>query len=122
MSSIFEAVLAPAMRPAEENEGDYRVDGILYCGKCKTPKEMRIPGFFNPSETKLVTKVCKCKEAELEAEARERKRQERLIRINETMNALDQLGAKTRRQHSTTATVLTQATRRQCASTQSDLT
>lgn len=93
MSSIFEAVLALAMHPAEENEGDYRVDGILYCGKCKTPKEMRIPGFFNPSETRLVTKVCKCKEAELEAEARERKRQERLIRINETMNALSQLGA-----------------------------
>lgn len=93
MSNIYEALLAPAMGPAEENEGDYRVDGILYCGKCNTPKEMLIPGFPNPNVSNMVRRVCKCQEARLEAEAKEQKKHERAIKIQETISALDRIGA-----------------------------
>lgn len=93
MSNLYEAVLAHAMKPAEENEDDYRVNGILYCGKCKTAKEMAIQGFPNPSETRVVRILCKCEEARLDAEAQEQKKHERALRIDETMQALERIGA-----------------------------
>ena len=58
----------------EEEPGDYvGEDGLLYCGKCRTPKQVRLP--FNPlTGDKMETSVraaCQCQqEADKEAERR----------------------------------------------------
>ena len=45
--------------------GDYTgVDGLLYCGKCHKPKQMRGDGVL---AGKLLSITCSCKEAELQA-------------------------------------------------------
>ena len=62
------------MMETHEDPGDYvGEDGLLYCGKCHTPKQTRLP--FNPltgdrSET-VVRAACQCqREADEEAERR----------------------------------------------------
>lgn len=58
--------------------GDYEKDGLLYCGKCHTPKETIVKMFG--SEMKLSC-MCKCAEDEYkraEIEHRERQRQYRI--------------------------------------------
>ena len=96
--SIFAEVLNNAAHPAEEVKGDYRKDGLLYCGKCKTPKEMKLPNIFGieGSEPKIVAIPCACKEAELDAEIAERKKHERMTKIEETLNVLESIGAVNR--------------------------
>lgn len=39
-------------------EGDYTQDGILYCGKCNTPRQMITPG---DEEKRLVNVECRCR-------------------------------------------------------------
>lgn len=43
MNDTFNAALAEIVRRAatKAEEGDYQVDGLLYCGKCNTPKQCR---------------------------------------------------------------------------------
>jgi len=54
------------------NEGDYfGEDGLLYCGKCRTPKQFRLTSV---SPDCIVPSLCDC-------EARERDRVEKLIRM-----------------------------------------
>lgn len=58
--------------------GDYEKDGLLFCGKCNTPKQCRLP---NGS---VVYCQCSCKAAEAEAEAqaeRDRAMLERVKRL-----------------------------------------
>ena len=53
--------------------GDYTgPDGLLYCGKCHTPKQTRGTGLF---DGKLLTIMCHCKEIELNDESEKAKRQ-----------------------------------------------
>ena len=60
-------------------EGDYTAGGILYCGKCKTPKQTKITVF---GETRTVYCLCKCEAARRRAEdeAHEREQERRRIR------------------------------------------
>ena len=41
------------------NDGDYVKDGLLYCGKCNTPKQCIIIWPIT-RETKTVGCICKC--------------------------------------------------------------
>ena len=52
------AARAEAENPA--NPDDYMQDGLLYCGKCRTPKQCRP----FPDKSVAVSCVCKCKEDE----------------------------------------------------------
>lgn len=52
---------------------DYEVDGLLFCGKCKTPKQCITPPFGK------VSCMCKCKQEQNEKE-QEQKRQEEFNR------------------------------------------
>lgn len=74
MNGIGE-VIANAARAAQEAnpdcEGDYEVDGILYCGKCRTPKQKVIDIL---GRTMKVFCLCKCKSEEAEAKEQEEKR------------------------------------------------
>lgn len=67
---------AADQNPAEAD--DYTVDGLLYCGKCKTPKQCRIELF---GQERIVPCLCKCKAEAREAEEEERKRRERMMDI-----------------------------------------
>jgi DNA replication protein DnaC len=60
-------------------EGDYTAEGILYCGKCKTPKQTKITVF---GEERTVYCLCKCEAARRKAEdeAHEREQERRRIR------------------------------------------
>lgn len=65
----------------EEKPGDYvGSDGLLYCGKCHTPKQMWLS--FDPStggkKQTLVHTACKCQKEAREAE-RERAEHERFL-------------------------------------------
>ncbi len=52
--------------------GDYTgPDGLLYCGKCHTPKQTRVTGLF---EGRLLTIMCSCKERDVNEEADKAKR------------------------------------------------
>ena len=87
--SIFEKVLEPAMIPAEEEVGDYRVGGILHCGKCHTPKEMMIKILGADRKVRI---TCQCQSEALDAEMARKKRDERRVRAEETMGVLETMG------------------------------
>lgn len=76
--SIFDSIERTAAEAIKANEGDYVVDGLLYCGKCHTKKQTRIE-LFGAIRTPMC--LCKCAvEARDKAEA-ERKRGEEMLRI-----------------------------------------
>lgn len=95
---IFKQVLGSAIHPAEEADGDYRKDGLLYCGKCNTPKEMKLPNVFSTDggQHVIVPIPCSCREAEIDAEDAKRKQRERRTKAQEAMQILESIGAITR--------------------------
>lgn len=63
----------------KEVPGDYTgEDGLLYCGKCHTPKQMRLPTnpFMGRSDPAIVPTLCQCQQ-EADKAAEEREKQER---------------------------------------------
>ncbi len=60
------------------NEGDYYVDGLLYCGKCNTPKQCKVE-LFGKIRTPYC--ICKCRVEELAEEERARAYQEKMMNI-----------------------------------------
>lgn len=81
MKSAFElamTVLKPSMDFYPVSDDDYEQDGIIYCAKCKTPRQMWIEIM---GEQRLVKILCDCKSAEadkLERDDKKRKLQERI--------------------------------------------
>ena len=69
------AAKAAAANP--QSEGDYiGDDGLLYCGKCRTPKQFRLKGTLASAiDGGVMNCLCHC-EAEKERTARERERAE----------------------------------------------
>lgn len=63
---------------AEPVPGDYEKDGLLYCGKCNTPKQHR--GEFL-GIVKIVPCICQCRAVELAAEEQRRQREKLQERI-----------------------------------------
>lgn len=62
------------------SEGDYiGKDGLLYCGKCHTPKQTKLKWF--DGKDKIVNCVCKCEAERKKKEEEDRKKQERQWRI-----------------------------------------
>ncbi len=68
--------LAAKAQPIEE--GDYEVDGLMYCGKCNTPKQCEVELF---GEIRKPFCVCKCKRERLDAEEAERQRWKRQQKV-----------------------------------------
>ena len=60
------------------SEGDYTENGLLYCGKCKTPKQTRIALF---EQTKIVPVMCHCAAEERNRAERQRREYERQRQI-----------------------------------------
>lgn len=76
---IIEGLEKRAAAAIKRNEEDYvGEDGLLICGKCNTPKQVRFELF---GQIKTPMCLCKCEAAKRDAEEAERKRQERQIHI-----------------------------------------
>lgn len=85
MTNVFHDALigleAQSMAAIQRNECDYEQDGLLYCGKCHTPKQARIE-IYGTVHTPMC--LCKCENERYEREKKEaetRSRMERLDRL-----------------------------------------
>lgn len=64
--------------------GDFIMDGLLHCGKCKTPKQVRVE-IFGQLRTPMC--LCKCAAEQREREEQERQRQKFEEKIRELRKA-----------------------------------
>lgn len=79
MSKLVDGIAQAAARTNAKQQGDYiGDDGLLYCGKCHTPKQCRVDLF---GRIRTVHCLCKCRQEKLEAEKAEQKRIEWLQHI-----------------------------------------
>ena len=71
-TAIIDSIALNASRSNPPVEGDYTgEDGLLYCGKCHTPKQTRLPMSFGG---RIVACGCLCKQREWEEEKEREKR------------------------------------------------
>lgn len=73
-NEIIDGVERKAAESIKAEQGDYFVDGLLHCGKCKTPKQCRIE-IFGAVRTPFC--LCKCATEKRDREDAERRRAER---------------------------------------------
>ena len=78
MSKIIDGIAQAAAQSNAMQEGDYEKDGLLYCGKCNTPKQCFVEVF---GETRKVHCLCKCRTEKRNAEEAERKHIEHMLYI-----------------------------------------
>ena len=80
ISNFINGIAQNAAAANAKQEGDYlnNDDGLLYCGKCNTPKQCRVELF---GQLRTVHCLCKCRAEKLEAEKAEQKRIEWLQHI-----------------------------------------
>jgi len=83
-SGIFEALKEKADSSVQIDESDYIKDGILYCGKCNTPKQARVNVMGS-----IITPMCLCKcEAEKEKAVEEANRARNEILRTRTLRVM----------------------------------
>lgn len=70
---IVNAILS--MSKSNEQDGDYTQDGLLYCGKCHTQKQVKLP---LGDKQYTVYCICKCEAAKLKAQEELEKERKRL--------------------------------------------
>lgn len=85
---MFTEIVENAMRTTE-NPGDYVKNGILYCGRCNTPKQtfVSLPFLTGTDEKKLVPVSCQCEKAEAERIEREDQEEIKKIRFRRSIEA-----------------------------------
>lgn len=75
-SKVFSGIAARAAQQYAEQPGDYRdADGLLMCGKCHTPKQVRQPFLGN---VKVLACACKCVIEHNRREAEEKRKRDRM--------------------------------------------
>lgn len=79
MNNILQQIAANAAASIPEEPEDYTVAGLLYCGKCRTPKET---AFMVMGKPMTVRCLCQCGKEAADQERAERKRQERAIQLD----------------------------------------
>ena len=69
------------------NQGDFRKDGLLYCGKCRKAKQkvIMIPGL--DAQKRIVAIMCDCEIRKMEEEEKREKYEEQLFRIERLRTA-----------------------------------
>lgn len=73
LSGMLDKIEMTASQAIRAEDGDYIEDGLLYCGKCHTPKQCRVELF---GEIRTPMCLCKCAKEKLDAEEEERKKRE----------------------------------------------
>lgn len=79
-NKVLDAVEKAAAEHIKEEPGDYYQDGLLYCGKCHTQKQIEVTLF---GKTRKPYCLCKCAADELKREEREQRERERKAKIEE---------------------------------------
>lgn len=74
---MLNGIIEAAKKNNPEKEGDYRVDDLLYCGKCHTKKERWIESDYIPK--RKVPCLCACATAARDAVDRARKEEQEKI-------------------------------------------
>lgn len=75
-NSVFSSIAERAAQRYAEQPGDYRdADGLLMCGKCHTPKQVRQPFLGN---AKVLACACKCVVADNRREADAKRKRDRM--------------------------------------------
>ena len=82
--NVLNSIEEKAADSVRAEQGDFIIDGLLYCGKCKTPKQTRIE-IFDRVRTPYC--LCKCEAEKREREEEERKRREFEKRVKELRRA-----------------------------------
>lgn len=80
ISNYIDSIEQKAADTIKAEQGDYIIDGLLYCHKCNTPKQTRIE-IFGRVRTPFC--LCKCEEERRDREEAERKRIDFEKRIKE---------------------------------------
>ena len=95
MDNIAELMKAHFRKMSEQTaqSGDYIKDGLIFCGKCNTPKQMRME--FDGEELVCPTQ-CECMEREYAEEKRRREEEKRAARAEELrrLSMMDNVSAK----------------------------
>lgn len=85
----LDCIIAAAASCQEKNSTDYvnPDDGLLYCGKCRTPKQFRleIPNPNNNAEPRvmIVPVICKCQSDKIARQEQRQKAEEDIRRLEE---------------------------------------
>lgn len=75
-SNVLSSIAARAAQQYAEQPGDYRdADGLLMCGKCHTPKQVRQPFL---GRVKVLACACKCVIEHNRVEAAEKRKRDRM--------------------------------------------
>ena len=80
MDAMLNRIAAAADSVSPVKAGDYERDGVLFCGKCNTAKQVVVP-WPNGSERKVGC-LCKCAASERDAERERQRAEEEQRRIN----------------------------------------
>lgn len=80
ISEFIDGLERRAAENIKAEQGDYIVNGLLYCGKCQTPKQCRVT-ILDRERTPMC--LCKCESEKLAKEEEERKRIEFEKRVKE---------------------------------------
>ena len=76
-SDIVESIAIQSAKAIGIADGDYEQDGLLYCGKCHTPKQTFIEQTATP-----VFCLCQCQQKAVEKEEAEQKRRDAVARAS----------------------------------------
>lgn len=71
MNNVINKIEKTVAETVKAEQGDYIVDGLLYCGKCKTAKQVRV-NIFGIEKTPFC--LCKCEVERRDREEAERER------------------------------------------------
>lgn len=88
MTDVFTQALMSVVPELQPEPGDYEQDGFLYCGKCATPRQMRLNAPGTPLDGRVVSIPCQCREAAYRANLAQetaRRNHERLLEHNRSM-------------------------------------
>lgn len=80
LKPLIDGMERKAAESIKAEQGDFIVDGLLYCGKCKTQKQCRVEIF---GEIRTPMCLCQCEVERKEREEEERLRQDFLRKIKE---------------------------------------
>ena len=76
---LFDDLSNKAAESIKAEQGDYIVDGLLYCGNCKTPKQTRVT-FMGIEKTPYCLCKCEAEKRDREEEAIRQQEREKVIR------------------------------------------
>lgn len=78
VENIIDGIESRSAQNIKAEQGDYIIDGLLHCGKCHTPKQVRVE-LFDQIRTPMC--LCKCETERRDREEKERKRVEFMAHV-----------------------------------------